>query len=188
MQPTCSQQIVIINKCIQSIKTELGGGGTIKILEENRSGRLRQRPSPDSGHLRVANLDQIIPPADILGILMNQQPNVWQMLMTKQWEGHLCDICSFDGKHALQLWTHKHRLSLGMIDKQLPWNIENGIVLGHAHFAQGAEGERDGYSYYQDSCTCVTHTSQFTHESKGGNGHIWGEHIFITKFFCCKLS
>ena len=42
------------------------------------------------------------------------------------------------------------------IGKQWPWNIESCIVLGHALFAQGTEGEgawdgMDGYSYYQDN-------------------------------------
>ena len=83
------------------------------------------------------------------------------------------------------------------IGKQWPWNIESCIVLGHALFAQGEErggwdgwmdiviiriitlhrapGEEngmDGYSCYQDTCTCVTPTSRSTHESAGGNGRI----------------
>ena len=46
------------------------------------------------------------------------------------------------------------------------------------HRAPGEENGMDGYSCYQDTCTCVTPTSQSTHESAGGNGRIWGAHIF----------
>ena len=56
----------------------------------------------------------------------------------------------------------KHCLSVGIYKR----NIVNGMVSAHA-----GSGE-DGYSYYQDTCTCVTPTSQSAHESKGGNGRI----------------
>ena len=69
----------------------------------------------------------------------------------------------------------KHCLPVGIYKR----NIVNGMVSAHA-----GSGE-DGYSYYQDTCTCVTPTSQSAHESKGGNGRIWGAHIFIKVFFFC---
>ena len=64
------------------------------------------------------------------GILMNQ-PNMCQLLMTKQWEGHLC--CNtitmwFWGENISR--THKHCLPLG-IDRQamaVEMNIESCTV------------------------------------------------------------
>ena len=94
---------------------------------------------------------------------------MWQKIMKRQGKEHFsCNITGFGqyGKHISHLGRpHRalpvcgHRLAISEEDRE--WHRWISCMRG---------GWEDGYSYYQDTCTCVTPTSQLAHESRG---HRW---------------
>ena len=82
--------------------------------------------------------------------------------------------------HSLHRAQRERGLGMGWMDIVI-------IRIITLHRAPGEENGMDGYSYYQDTCTCVTPTSQSTHESKGAT-IVFEERTFLSKFFFCCVN